>query len=333
MEYGDPEERKRTPEYDKDALAEEFLKRLNAFLIPLENELLQGCTAPKLPMSFIVGVPRCGSTLMMQLTTRAYDLGYPSNLLARFFMAPSVGAWLQRLIHPVKSGRRGSTVSTYGVTTYPEEPHEFGYFWTGHFRIGSVHELNEREFARVNKVRLLQQLASMERILARPLIFKSLNINFLVRFLFQCIPAPFFLYMRRDPYFLAESIYLARIARYGSADAWWSLRPRCYEELKKLDNHHQVAGQVWTVKRELERQLKDIPERNKIVIDYDRLCADPERALLEFAERISSLGFALKRVGPPLKPLSDHSTVRLDKREAEKLRTALREMESWAAAR
>lgn len=329
MEHSDPEERKRGSETEKDPLSEEVLKRINTVLIPLENDLLKGCVAPRLPVSFIVGVPRCGSALMMQLLIRTYDLAYPTHFLARFFMAPSVGAWLQRILLPGKSVRKATNAGSYGPTAYPEEPHEFGFFWTGHFKIGAGHGLGEPEPGRVNRTRLLQQLASMEKILARPLIFKSLNVIFLIRYLSQCIPVPLFLYLRRDPYVLAESIYLARIARYGTPDAWWNLRPRGYEDLKKLDNYHQVAGQVWTLKWELERQLNDVPEKSKIVVDYDRLCADPEQALSWFAERIRGLGFALKRIGPSLKPLNDHSPVRLDRREAEKLRAALKDMETW----
>jgi len=328
MHYGDPEERKRKDEFAKDQNYEYFMERLNKFLLPLEDEMLRDCKAPKLPVTFIVGAPRCGGTVLMQLAVNTFALGYPSNLLARFFMAPSIGAWLQSLILNRAPSRTKGFNSSYGETFFPEEPHEFGYFWTSHFPVESIHYFTPQQLANIDKSRLLKELASMEKILSKPLIFKSLNLDFLITFLVNCIPTPFFIYVRRDPYFLAESIYLARIARYGTPDAWWSLRPKQYMALKKLDNYRQVAGQVWAIKTEIERQLKKVSGSNKMIINYEDLCRDPEGELSRYCEKISFLDLPLERIGPLLKPLEGSNTVKLDNDESQRLRVALEEMET-----
>jgi len=328
LRYGDPEERKRTEAFAKDQEVEHFLRKLNTLLLPLEDELMEGCTIPELPVTFVVGIPRCGGTLLMQMAVTSFALGYPSNLLARFFMVPSVGAWLHRSVLSKMSSRADEYQNSYGVTFLPEEPHEFGYFWTSHFQVNSIHHLTPEELAKVNQAKLLQELASIEKILSKPLIFKSFNLDFLITFLMDCIPIPFFIYVCRDPYFLAESIYVARLARYDTPDAWWSLRPRQYEAFKKLDNYHQVAGQVWAIKAEIERQLKEVPDSNKMTIDYEDLCENPEKELGRYGEKISTLHSRLERIGPSLKPLKGRNIVKIGQDESQRLRAAIKEMKT-----
>jgi hypothetical protein len=330
LKFGDPEEKERVGGFRKDQSAEDFIQELNLSLRDLEDKLSAGLEAPKLPVTFVLGVPRCGSTLFMQIAVSSFELAYPSNLMARFFLAPSVGAWLHRLLIPKAVRKSGEFESQYGVTASPEEPHEFGYFWTSHFPVGTTHQLSEEELANVDAPKLRRSLASIEDVLGKPCIFKSLNMDFLVTFLFRELPKTLFVYVRRAPYFLAQSIYLGRISRYGTPDAWWSLRPGQYEALKKLDNFHQVAGQVWAIIGELERQLDGIPQRNKLIIDYEAMCRHPERELAKYAKRMSDLGAPLNRIGPPLEKLPSGDVHRLSPEEKSKLQAAIEEMRDRA---
>ncbi|MBW2094963.1 MAG: sulfotransferase, partial [Deltaproteobacteria bacterium] len=328
-DYGDPEEGERIGAFRKDEEEELFLNALNNHLILFEKEIVKVAEAPEYPVTFIVGVPRCGSTLLMQLAVSTYELGYPSNLMARFFKAPAVGAWLQRLIIRQRDGKRVGYESTFGVTSSPEEPHEFGYFWTSFFKPELTHWFEPEVLKKVDKKNLLKELAAIESILKHPLIFKSVNLDFLIEYLLNGLPLAFFIYLNRDPYFLAESIYLARIARYGDPKTWWSLRPKHYVLLKTLDHYHQVAGQVWAVKAELERQLKKVPEDQKIVYAYRDLCQDPGKVLEAYAGKMKALGSSLKRLSDPPLRLECRDKVKLGAQESRKLRTALEEMEDF----
>ena len=327
--YGDPEEKERTEKFRKNEKEETFLEILNNYLVPFEEALVEGADSPRLPVTFIIGTPRSGTTLLMQLAVSSYELGYPSNLMARFFKVPAVGAWIQRIVVGKNRVARSAYESTFGVTSFPEEPHEFGYFWTSFFRPGTTHWFEPEELEKVKKENLLQKLSAIETILDRPLIFKSLNLDFIVEYLGNILPKPFFVYVKRDLYFSAESIYIARIRRYGSADVWWSLRPKQYPLLKKMDPFHQVAGQVWAIKTELERQLSTVPEAQKLELDYKAVCENPARELGKYAAKMQALGCPLNsRFEPPGK-LACKDVVKLDRQKADQLRKALEVMENF----
>jgi hypothetical protein len=69
-----------------------------------------------------------------------------------------------------------------------------------------------------------------------------------------------------------------------------------------------------------------VPESQKMIIDYENLCMDPEREFGRYAEKIWALGYPLDRIGPPLKPIECANAVKVPHEESEKLRVALEEM-------
>lgn len=111
--------------HDRSESFEQFLDQLNSTL---------AVGFPVLPppepthvFGQIVGLPRSGTTILLQLLARTRALGYPSNVMAPFWRTPAVGARLQR--HLASSEPTLSMESVAGRTREPLDPHEFGYFW------------------------------------------------------------------------------------------------------------------------------------------------------------------------------------------------------------
>src|SRR2546422_969456 len=88
----------RLPKYQKDPQQEEQLRQLNQILAPLEQELTKNFNAPTQPIVFVVGVPRSGTTLLAQALAATGGFGYPDNFIARFWMAPFVGAKIEQAL-------------------------------------------------------------------------------------------------------------------------------------------------------------------------------------------------------------------------------------------
>jgi len=52
----------------------------------------------KYPPVFIIGAPRCGSTLLYKVLTECFKFFYFSNLTARFYKTPICGSLLQNML-------------------------------------------------------------------------------------------------------------------------------------------------------------------------------------------------------------------------------------------
>ena len=88
----------RKDEYKKVDIQEHVLEIMNKTLLPTEIELIEKFEKPKLPVIFIVGAQRSGTTLLMQLMTQYFELSYPNNFIARYWDSPYIGAILYKNI-------------------------------------------------------------------------------------------------------------------------------------------------------------------------------------------------------------------------------------------
>src|SRR5215831_17612554 len=99
--------------YRKDPSAERFIAHLNATLRAAHDAELADLPAGE-PIIHVVGVPRSGTTLAMQLLSCAYEIGYVDNLAATFWQAPLYGIRLSRKL----LGRKSSAFnSDFGRTS------------------------------------------------------------------------------------------------------------------------------------------------------------------------------------------------------------------------
>ena len=74
---------------DRRSLHRDLVRYLaNRLVQPLERMLVRTHRDPSVPLLFIVGVPRSGTTLLYQLMCTHLDVGYVSNAMARWWMAP-----------------------------------------------------------------------------------------------------------------------------------------------------------------------------------------------------------------------------------------------------
>ena len=114
---------------------------LNDALAPLEQALIEEFEAPTEPLVFIVGAPRSGTTLLTQLLISQYEIGYVSNLIARFWKAPYLGLLLAKEIRDPDRPPDVGFSSDRGFTSGYEGPHEFGYFWRRWFDYQESHSV------------------------------------------------------------------------------------------------------------------------------------------------------------------------------------------------
>lgn len=170
---------------------------------------------------FIVGLPRSGSTLLVQLLVSHLYLGYATNLVARFWNRPAFGVALNRILSK-DPGAVPENDSRYGRTLGYEGHHEFGWFWARWFDYGDSHRIEPERWNAIDTHALRAELSAMERAWGRPLIFKnppalSMQIGFFEQFLDE----PLYIYLRRSELEVATSLWRLRLESPGGAESWF----------------------------------------------------------------------------------------------------------------
>lgn len=299
----DPHEQgERLQRFRKDAAQEGFFDALNAVLAGASLPRRTGnIDSERIPIIYIVGVPRSGTTLLSQILSRYLPVGYINNLTARFWRRPSVGIRLSDALLGPEARRLIEFSSSYGVTSGIAGPHEFGYFWRHWLNLdaASSHHLSAEELAHTDKKGLQQALET--EILAefgKPVVFKNVICGFHAAFLTSVHRASLFVYIRRDPFSAAASILQSRFARYGTYGNWWSLKPSAYRALAALpDPVDQVAGQVTACAREFDVELSR-PGVRSLTVEFDDVWRQPGRVL-------DVIGAELTRIGERIDPVAD----------------------------
>lgn len=254
---------------------------------------------PTKPILFLIGLQRSGTTLMMQLLNQCFSVCCPDSIIARTFRAPWIGVLLSRSIRrQVRSTGDSSLCSDYGVAESVFDPHEFGFFWTHWFGFDPAHELTADQLAAVDVQGLRESLGRMEAAAGQPLAFKTVPLSFNADFLAEVLPTARFLHLHRDPLYVAQSTWQARLDRYGSEAVWWSLRPGNVAELQSLPPAGQVAAQVAVSRRRIDAAVAKIPSQRVMTLDYERLCEQPAKAIEQLA---AFMGNALPQtnIAPP----------------------------------
>lgn len=290
------ENRARTDAYRKDEYLERALLEINEALAPHEPEV--GDVAPR-PHLFVFGLPRSGTTLLHQVLAWSLDVGYVSNVMARFWLAPYAGAVVSRAT--LGDARDGSFVSDYGKSFGPAGGHEFAYFWQHWLDIRDVGDL--LDFGGGDRADWSGAAVAVRRIGAafgKPLLFKTnYAAQFLPRFA-QTFPMPLFVHVRRDPIQVALSILAARQSYYGTSRTWWATYPPDYERLAGLAPPEQIAGQVTGLQAAYAAQIAAAPAGLTVEVDYEELCANPTAAVEVVRRRcLEAHGEAPERLHSP----------------------------------
>lgn len=320
----DPQEpHQRIGRYAKNDNDEAFFAALNHALVnvALPSGEAASVASERLPIIYIVGAPRSGTTLLSQVLSRYLPVGYIDNLVARFWERPSVGIRLSQSL--LGDAKRESIAfdSQHGVTNGIAGPHEFGYFWRKWLALdaSATHKLSNDEAALIDHAALRQVL--LDEILGQfgtPVVFKNVICGFQAEILTHLHPASLFVWIRRNPEDVVRSILKCRMERYGRYDAWWSLKPATYPEIATLTSPaEQVMRQVADCTREFERELAK-PGVHTQQVDYAELVNNPGAVLKKVCAAVQRLGYDISPLSADLPAFRSPGKIRLaDSLEAE----------------
>lgn len=314
----------RLPAYAKNADDEAFLEALNEALerAPLPR-VAPPIAAEVLPVLYIVGLPRSGTTLASQLVCRGLEVGYINNLIARFWRRPSVGIRMSKIVLAEELRSQIEFTSRHGVTHGLAGPHEFGYFWRKWLDLDRIEThsppvmhlttLDGKGFKRTLEREIVEPFAL-------PVVFKNPICAFYASFLTSMHPRSAFIWIRRNPYAVAASILKCRHERLGSYNHWWSLKPATYPVISQLaDPAEQVARQVADCTKEMASALGS----GRLLcrtFDYEDICRRPAAFVQSVADLLAHMGTKAALLTQEHQPFSAMAPAALPEELSERLR-------------
>lgn len=297
------EKEDRTSAFQRNENLERLLQELN---IALESSN-QGLLSTKidsersLPIVFIFGVPRSGSTLFLQWLAATGLCAYPSNLLSRFFRTPLIGAKIQQLLTDPDYAFRDELfdlqssidyVSENGKTRGALSPNEFWYFWR-RFGFGENNNYVSNDELRLALAEssFNSELQGLTRIFNKPFALKAMIANQHIEILSEIFRESIFIWIKRSPEYNIQSLLEARRKQHGTLDKWYSFQIEEYPELVSLEPHRSVAGQIFYTNKAIKNSFESLPDQRKIIIDYEAFCEDPGHFYRILNSQLSKQGF------------------------------------------
>ena len=316
----------RTDMHRRTKVLEELLDKVNCLFEEAELREISQMTQPKLPVLFIVGNPRSGTTLLYQWLAATGLFAYPSNIMSRFYRAPYIGGLLHKIFidydkHKELCGNgQFDFTSQLGKTKGAHSPHEFWYFWRRFFHFGKIQCLTKSELAKVDHELFLKELAAIESCFEKPLLLKALIMNWNIDYLNRIMKKPLFLFIKRNPVHTMASLFKTRKIFFNDSNKWYSFKPPEYETLKTKNVYIQLAGQVYYTNKHIEKTLQSIQTERSIAISYEKFCNAPEQQYNVIISRLREYGYntTLAYTGPASFQTSSNMDDEFDEARAEK---------------
>ncbi|MDH3655052.1 MAG: sulfotransferase [Myxococcales bacterium] len=258
----------------------------NRALEPVDALLRSKHGRADVPVVFIVGAPRSGTTVLYQLVAEHLDVGFVNNRMARYFAAPVLGA----MLHGRSGGGHQLALSSeYGRTGGDRSPHEFSWFWHyyGDFRLHD--DLSDEELSGIDWQPVKRALEGLAGYFERPLVLKNINfVSYQVAWLKRLLPAAKFIWIRRDDRYTVQSILRVRENEYGDQRVWWSVRPRDVNAWRDKSPVEQVAHQIHDIGRAIETAFGALPSEDRLTLEYEELMEEPPGTLQRVARFIGA---------------------------------------------
>jgi hypothetical protein len=289
----------RTEHYARVPALEDLLQELNGNLASA-NEAYTGECSERYSKLFVMGPLRSGSTLLMQWLASTGLVAYPTNMLSRFYGAPLIGAKIQQLLTDSRYNFRNEILdfksavnfsSANGKTQGALAPNEFWYFWRRFLPFDELDYLPPAELLeKKTLVGFRDEINALANIFEKPFAMKAMIMNQNIPELAAQFDKSLFLCVRRDPVFNIQSALQARKRQYGDIKTWYSFKIKEYPELKHLDPLESVAGQIAAINHSVEQGTTHLPDHQKLLIQYEDFCQQPEHYYREITDRLAEQG-------------------------------------------
>jgi hypothetical protein len=149
-------------------------------------------------------------------------------------------------------------------------PSESGAFWY-RWLPKDKHYCTRKDISEKAIIDIRNNINSVINRFQKPFIFKNLNAGQRLNLINAIVPEAKVIFIKRNPLFTAQSIYMAKRKLKIETDTWWSVKPKNYLELEKLPAVEQIVKQVFFLEKQIFEDSKLFDDSNFITIDYSEI--------------------------------------------------------------
>jgi hypothetical protein len=269
-----------------------------------EARRYRNAPAPRLPLIFICGAPRSGTTLVEQVLIQQLPVAFINNLTAIFPRSPLTA---NRLFRPVAS-RRSAYHSFYGKTVGFSGPNDGLHLWDRW--LGSDRSLAPTSLTPEDRSEMRRFFGAMEQVFGQPILVKNNNLNACASLVAEVFEQSTFICMTREPLFLAQSLLQARLDIHGGENFAYGLTGPAGATSDSPNATEDVCRQALYHHRLAREQESRIGSQRFWIVQYETFCRDPSALVEAVATRV--LGQPPAPTGTRLPPFSVSNTVRID---------------------
>jgi len=225
---------------------------------------------------FIIGAPRTGSTILYQTLTNQLDVLYIDNLAAKFYKNLFWGFWLSNKLFKKQSHNCFS--SDHGTTKGLHSPSECGAFWY-RWLPADRHFIDFNDITDTMVEEIRQEITALINYFNKPIVFKNLNAGQRLRLLQKCFPEAKFIFIKRNPLFVAQSTLNAK-RKLGIQDTiFWSVMPKNVNHLEKMNAYEQIIKQIYFLEKQIVKDSQLFLKENFLFLNYENFTKDCKKMI------------------------------------------------------
>lgn len=255
-------------------------KFLVIMLNPVERIILRLSNKNTVPVVFIIGAPRSGTSLLYELLVRRYKFSYISNLAQMMSSIPvSITKFGSFFITQYHKQKEGAYNSKYGSINGYGAPSEGGCVWNRW--IPETYYLDESHADKIDVKSLRQTISGFSSVMRGPFLNKNVMHSVHMRLLNILFPGCLFIHINREIKSNVRSILRAHAKVSASKEDWFSVKPKEYKKFKNEDIVLRSVAQVKYVHENINEDAMNIGDDRVLKLDYESLCKSPEKILSE----------------------------------------------------
>lgn len=223
------------------------------------------------PFIFICGPARSGTTLVYQVLAQHLDVAYIRNFTTLFSRSPLLAS---SLFTRRRNTHKAITLENYyGKTAGLQGPSEANHLWnqwvdadSSGFRT-QLHGGNAQTMAD-----FFQQFSQSHK---KPVLSKNNNANAFADVIAENLNNSYFICLRRDTDFLAQSLIRARLEINGDIRQSYGVVDTSVDADTTSDPVDEVLQQISYLNLLAEKQQQKLGHERFWIIDYEDFCANP----------------------------------------------------------
>jgi hypothetical protein len=265
-----------------------------------EKRFYQKAPAPNLPLIFVTGPPRSGTSLVAQVLIQYLPVSYFNNLTAVFQRAPILA---NVLFAKISTSKKITYKSYYGKTNSFSGPNDGLHIWDRWFgkdrtRIPTF--LGEKE-----KHDMIRFFGAYQNAFQKPFLNKNNNLNTFAHLVAEALRDSHFICLTREAPYLAQSLLTARTKIHGDKNIPYGLHHQ-YRNRKNngcQDYVEDVCRQVLFHEKIVREQQQMVGANRFWIVEYEQFCEKPEELVQLVSQRVLRQPLDVNKLRKTLKPL------------------------------